>query len=157
MAVILRELDRSDYGSRAVMFSVPKKARIDCDRIGEGQVASAASSAVAAGNTADTGGQRLRLLREVMQKRGVSAYLVETQDAHHSEYVADHDKRRAWLTGFTGSAGTAVVTSSKALMWTDGRYFLQVSRLRWASCKAERHSEREIIKKISVLTTAVLV
>ena len=51
---------------------------------------------------------------------------METQDAHQSEYVADHDKRREWLTGFTGSAGTALVTSSKALMWTDGRYFLQV-------------------------------
>lgn len=70
--------------------------------------------------------EKLRLLREVMSKRGVSAYLVETQDAHQSEYVADHDKRREWLTDFTGSAGTALVTSTKALMWTDGRYFLQV-------------------------------
>ncbi|CAM9209508.1 unnamed protein product, partial [Hapterophycus canaliculatus] len=72
--------------------------------------------------------EKLRLLREVMSEQGVSAYLVETQDAHQSEYVADHDKRREWLTGFTGSAGTALVTSTKALMWTDGRYFLQASQ-----------------------------
>ena len=67
-----------------------------------------------------------------MRDRGLSAYLVETQDAHQSEYVADHDKRREWLTGFTGSAGTALVTSSKALMWTDGRYFLQVRYLHFS-------------------------
>lgn len=69
---------------------------------------------------------RLALLRAKMRHHDVSAYLVETQDAHQSEYVADHDKRREWLTGFTGSAGTALVTSTSALMWTDGRYFLQV-------------------------------
>lgn len=100
-----------------MMSSVPKKARIACNSGGEGEVASVTSAAA-----------RLRLLREVMHGRDISAYLVETQDAHNSEYVADHDKRRAWLTGFTGSAGTALVTASKALMWTDGRYFLQVSR-----------------------------
>lgn len=61
-----------------------------------------------------------------MQKKSVSAYLVETQDAHQSEYVSEHDKRRAWLTGFNGSAGTALVTATEALLWTDGRYFLQV-------------------------------
>ncbi|CAN0534476.1 unnamed protein product, partial [Scytosiphon promiscuus] len=60
-----------------------------------------------------------------MRQHEVSAYLVETQDAHQSEYVADHDKRREWLTGFTGSAGTALVTLTSALMWTDGRYSLQ--------------------------------
>ena len=69
---------------------------------------------------------RLGLLREKLRQHEVSAYLVETQDAHQSEYVADHDKRREWLTGFTGSAGTALVTPTSALMWTDGRYFLQV-------------------------------
>lgn len=69
---------------------------------------------------------RLRLLRESMAKRRISGYLVETQDAHQSEYVSDHDKRREWITGFTGSAGTALVTATEALMWTDGRYFLQV-------------------------------
>lgn len=72
------------------------------------------------------GNARLCLLRKSMQEHRVSAYLVETQDAHQSEYVCDHDKRREWLTGFTGSAGTALVTATKALIWTDGRYFLQV-------------------------------
>lgn len=98
------------------MSSVKKKARIASDSNGESGSASAASAPAS---------PPLRLLREAMQERGLSAYLVETQDAHQSEYVADHDKRREWLTGFTGSAGTALVTSSKALMWTDGRYFLQ--------------------------------
>lgn len=68
----------------------------------------------------------LAKLRELLRQHGVSAYLIETQDAHQSEYVSDHDKRRAWLTGFNGSAGTALVTMTKALLWTDGRYFLQV-------------------------------
>lgn len=99
------------------MPSAQKKARIEGESNGETGAASPASAAAST---------RLRLLREIMQQRGVSAYLVETQDAHQSEYVADHDKRREWLTGFTGSAGTALVTASKALMWTDGRYFLQV-------------------------------
>lgn len=68
----------------------------------------------------------LAKLRELLRQHGVSAYLIETQDAHQSEYVSNHDKRREWLTGFTGSAGTALVTMTKALLWTDGRYFLQV-------------------------------
>lgn len=99
------------------MSSVQKKARITSSSNGESGGASAASAPASS---------PLHLLREAMQERGLSAYLIETQDAHQSEYVADHDKRREWLTGFTGSAGTALVTSSKALMWTDGRYFLQV-------------------------------
>lgn len=83
---------------------------------------------------------RLAELRECLEKRSISAYLVETQDAHQSEYVSEHDKRRAWLTGFTGSAGTVLVTKTKALLWTDGRYFLQVGycyriHLRCALCQ----------------------
>ncbi|CAN0066422.1 unnamed protein product, partial [Phaeothamnion confervicola] len=60
-----------------------------------------------------------------MQAAKVDAYIVGSEDPHHSEYVSDHDLRRSWLTSFTGSAGTAVVTASEALVWTDGRYFLQ--------------------------------
>lgn len=105
------------------MSSVLKKARLD---VANGDEIPAASSVPPAGVSADGDDPRLVLLRESMQKHNVSAYLVETQDAHQSEYVADHDKRREWLTGFTGSAGTALVTATTALMWTDGRYFLQV-------------------------------
>ncbi|KAK6178613.1 hypothetical protein SNE40_013364 [Patella caerulea] len=58
----------------------------------------------------------------------LQAYIVPTGDAHQSEYVADSDKRRDYISGFTGSAGTAIVTDSKAALWTDGRYFLQAEK-----------------------------
>ncbi|CAH0520582.1 unnamed protein product [Peronospora belbahrii] len=60
--------------------------------------------------------------------RSLQAFLVETADAHQSEYVGNAHKRREFLTGFTGSNGTALVTIEKALMWTDGRYFLQAEQ-----------------------------
>ena len=55
-------------------------------------------------------------------KDPIHAYIVPTQDSHQSEYVANCDKRRAFLSGFNGSAGTAIVTPDKAALWTDGRY-----------------------------------
>lgn len=106
------------------MSSVLKKARIN-EANGD-TVSSAMPASPTLWDEELDHSARLVLLRESMVKHNVSAYLVETQDAHQSEYVADHDKRREWLTGFTGSAGTALVTATKALMWTDGRYFLQV-------------------------------
>lgn len=63
-----------------------------------------------------------------MSAHGVDAYVVGSVDAHSSEYMASSDERRSFLTGFSGSAGTAVVTASKALLWTDSRYFLQAER-----------------------------
>jgi Xaa-Pro aminopeptidase len=69
--------------------------------------------------------ERLSQLREVMQINGLDAYIIPSNDAHQSEYVADHWKSREWISGFTGSAGTVVVTSKKAGLWTDSRYFLQ--------------------------------
>lgn len=105
------------------MSSVLKKARLsESNGNDDGQPASHSLK------SPPTGDVRLELLRESIRKNDISGYLIETQDAHQSEYVADHDKRREWLTGFTGSAGTALVTPTKALLWTDGRYFLQVSR-----------------------------
>ena len=70
--------------------------------------------------------RRLAELRRLMAQcqPPLAAYIVPSSDAHASEYVAEHDKRRAFLCGFTGSAGTAVVTGTEALLWTDGRYFL---------------------------------
>lgn len=68
---------------------------------------------------------RVGALRELMKARGLSAYLVGSEDAHMSEYVAACDRRRVFLTGFTGSAGVALVTMSNAYLWTDGRYFVQ--------------------------------
>ncbi len=64
-------------------------------------------------------------LRSAMKKHGIDAYIVPTGDFHGSEYIHDYFKSRAFLSGFTGSAGTLVVTHSDALLWTDGRYFLQ--------------------------------
>lgn len=60
-----------------------------------------------------------------MLDANISAYIVPSSDAHNSEYTSERDLRRAWISDFTGSAGTAVVTTSEALLWTDGRYFLQ--------------------------------
>ncbi|XP_050360084.1 xaa-Pro aminopeptidase ApepP-like isoform X1 [Nymphalis io] len=71
--------------------------------------------------------QRLTALRALMasQPTALAAYIVPTADAHNSEYIAPVDARREWLSGFTGSAGIAIVTSAKALVWTDGRYYTQ--------------------------------
>lgn len=71
--------------------------------------------------------QRITALREIMQKNGVQAFIIPTTDPHNSEYVAEHWEARKWLTGFSGSAGTAVVTMEKAGLWTDSRYFLQAA------------------------------
>lgn len=68
---------------------------------------------------------RLGLLRKQMRKAGVDAYIVYHHDPHLSEYIPDYWKERQWLSGFTGSAGTLVVTQSKAALWTDSRYFIQ--------------------------------
>ena len=71
--------------------------------------------------------QTIDRLREVMRREGLDAVLVVTDDFHGSEYVGEYFREREYLTGFTGSAGTAVVTADKALLWTDGRYFLQAA------------------------------
>lgn len=60
-----------------------------------------------------------------MKERGIEAYIVPSADPHQSEYVAEHYAARAFITGFTGSAGTAVITLKEAGLWTDGRYFIQ--------------------------------
>lgn len=75
--------------------------------------------------TPDTGAPRLAALRAAMAAAGVDAFLVPRADAHQGENVAPHDDRLAWLTGFTGSAGLAVVTADKAALFVDGRYTLQ--------------------------------
>ena len=59
------------------------------------------------------------------ENRGITAYIIPTSDPHQSEYVAEHYKSRTWISGFTGSAGTVVVTQYDAILWTDGRYFIQ--------------------------------
>ena len=64
-------------------------------------------------------------LREKMREKKIDAYIIPTTDFHGSEYVNDYFKCREFVSGFTGSAGTLVVTEDAAALWTDGRYFLQ--------------------------------
>uniref|UniRef100_A0A672T2Z9 Creatinase N-terminal domain-containing protein n=1 Tax=Sinocyclocheilus grahami TaxID=75366 RepID=A0A672T2Z9_SINGR len=71
---------------------------------------------------------RLRDLRASMIPLNISAYIIPATDAHLSEYIAPRDARLAWMSGFTGSAGTAVITQNKAVLWTDSRYWIQAER-----------------------------
>ncbi|NXJ86151.1 XPP2 aminopeptidase, partial [Trogon melanurus] len=78
--------------------------------------------------TATNSTVRLAALRAIMQAHGVQAYIVPCTDAHMSEYISERDARLGWLTGFTGSSGTGVVTQDKAALWTDSRYWTQAER-----------------------------
>ena len=69
--------------------------------------------------------EKIKALREAMQAENVQACIIPTTDPHSGEYTPDHWKTRQWISGFTGSAGTLVVTAGKAGLWTDSRYFLQ--------------------------------
>lgn len=72
--------------------------------------------------------ERIGRLQQEMQKEGIDLYLVPTADFHQSEYVGDYFKARAWLSGFTGSAGTLIVAKEEACLWADGRYFIQAAK-----------------------------
>ncbi len=72
--------------------------------------------------------ETLTALRAQMEKASVHTYYIPTADYHETEYVGDYFKARAWLSGFTGSAGTLVVTPREAGLWTDGRYYLQAEK-----------------------------
>ena len=69
--------------------------------------------------------ERVKALRQIMNEQQISAFIIPETDPHLSEYSADHWKARGWISGFNGSAGTAVVTEKQAGLWTDSRYFLQ--------------------------------
>ncbi len=68
---------------------------------------------------------RINALRNELRRQNLDAYIIPTNDPHQSEYVADHWKSREWISGFTGSAGTVVITQDQAGLWTDSRYFIQ--------------------------------
>ncbi len=72
--------------------------------------------------------KRLALLRDHMRRNGVDAYLVTGYDPHFSEYSHERYGARKFITGFSGSFGTAIITLSKAVLFTDGRYFLQADQ-----------------------------
>ncbi len=71
---------------------------------------------------------KLQDLRSALQKQGLAAYIIPSSDPHQSEYVADHWKSRQWVSGFSGSAGTVVITNDHAGLWTDSRYFIQAEK-----------------------------
>ena len=72
--------------------------------------------------------ERLEALRKRMEEKKIDVYVVPTADFHQSEYVGEHFKARKFITGFSGSAGTAVITKTEARLWTDGRYFIQAAK-----------------------------
>ncbi|MGN1378544.1 MAG: aminopeptidase P family N-terminal domain-containing protein, partial [Dorea sp.] len=72
--------------------------------------------------------ERLTNLRAKMEEKGIDIYVVPTADFHQSEYVGEYFKARKYITGFSGSAGTAVITKDEARLWTDGRYFIQAAK-----------------------------
>lgn len=71
--------------------------------------------------------ERIAALREKMRANGIDAYIVFDSDEHMSEYLPEYYRERSWISGFTGSAGTVVVTQQEAGLWTDGRYYLQAA------------------------------
>ena len=71
--------------------------------------------------------KRVAKLRQLMKEQGIDAYVIPTADFHQSEYVGEHFKARAYITGFTGSYGTAAIAMDDAGLWTDGRYFTQAN------------------------------
>ncbi len=72
--------------------------------------------------------ERIEALRRLMEEKGIDIYIVPTADYHQSEYVGEYFKARKYITGFSGSAGTAVITRDEAKLWTDGRYFIQAAK-----------------------------
>lgn len=72
--------------------------------------------------------ERVQSLKELMEKRKIDFYIIPSSDYHQSEYVGDFFKSREWISGFTGSAGTVVISKDEVGLWTDGRYFIQAEK-----------------------------
>ena len=88
---------------------------------------------------------KLNALRNLMEERNLSAYIIPTEDFHSSEYVGEYFKAREYMSGFTGSAGTLVVLSDQAALWTDGRYFIQAAeQLQGSSITLMRMGQPEV-------------
>ena len=89
---------------------------------------------------------RIEKLRELMDRNNVDFYIVPTADFHQSEYVGEHFKARKFITGFTGSAGTAVIGKEEACLWTDGRYFIQAeNQLKGSGIKLQKMGEPGVL------------
>lgn len=94
-------------------------------------------------NTAKILNDLRALMRQLPNNGGsINAYIIPTDDRHQSEYISSTDERRSFISGFDGSAGTAVVTLNGALLWTDGRYHLQAEQQideNWTLMKGLKH------------------
>ncbi len=87
-----------------------------------------------------------------MEEHHISVYMIPTADYHQSEYVGEHFKSRAFITGFTGSAGTAVITKEESCLWTDGRYFLQAeSQLQGSGIRLQKMGDRKCRRSQNIL------
>ncbi|MDD4645930.1 MAG: aminopeptidase P family N-terminal domain-containing protein, partial [Bacteroidales bacterium] len=75
-----------------------------------------------------TNQDKLKALRKLMADHGLDCYIIPASDPHQSEYIPACWQFRSWISGFTGSAGTIVVTADEAGLWTDSRYFLQAEK-----------------------------
>ena len=88
---------------------------------------------------------KLTALRTLMKERGMYAYLIPTSDFHETEYVGEHFKARAYMSGFTGSQGTLLVCEDKAALWTDGKYFIQAeNQLKGSTIELMRMGEEGV-------------
>ena len=91
--------------------------------------------------------ERIAKLRKLMAEKNIDFYMIPSEDFHQSEYVGDYFKSREYITGFTGSAGTALITKDEALLWTDGRYFLQAEiQLKGSEVKLMKTGEKGVGK-----------
>ena len=89
--------------------------------------------------------ERIAKLRKLMAEKNIDFYMIPSEDFHQSEYVGDYFKSREYITGFTGSAGTALITKDEALFWTDGRYFLQAEiQLKGSEVKLMKTGEKGV-------------
>ena len=94
---------------------------------------------------------RLSTLRKLMQEKGVDYYMIPTADFHNSEYVHDYFKCRAFMSGFTGSNGTMVVSDKEACLWTDGRYFIQAEK------EMEISADKAVLKELKHIQEAEVI
>lgn len=104
--------------------------------------------------------ERVIKLREEMEKSNLTGYIIPSDDEHQSEYVAEADERRKYISGFSGSAGTAVVTLDQQALWTDGRYFLQAENeldCHWILMKEGEENVPTILEWLGNLSSGSLV
>ena len=89
------------------------------------------------------GKDKLHILRTLMKERGYDAYIIPHGDCHDNEYIAESDERIKFISNFSGSNGLGLVTQDVALMWTDGRYFIQIEKELYPGWQMKKMREEE--------------